>query len=108
MCGGGPKGPSAEEIAAQTRANKELVDAETKKINDEREAQKEKEAQKVLADQTAMATADQQRKQRQQTLLGGILEEDDDTLPDGTAAPAVADKPKSKKKSKTILQSLGE
>ncbi|MDP2017442.1 hypothetical protein [Hydrogenophaga sp.] len=59
-----------------------------------------------MADNKAMADADQKRKQRQQTILGGILgDEDDDTLPDGTASPSVT---KSKKKSKTILQSLGE
>lgn len=108
MCGGGPKGPSTEEIAAQTRANKELVDAETAKIEAELQAEKDKEASKVMADNKATAEADRSRKQRQQTLLQGILsdeEEDDDTLPDGTAAPSGS---KSKKESKTILQSLGE
>lgn len=50
MCGGGPKGPSAEEIAAQTRANKDLVDADTAKNEAERQAEKDKQASKVMAD----------------------------------------------------------
>lgn len=111
MCGGGPKGPSAEEIAAQTKANKELVDAETKKMEREREIEKEKEAAKVLEGQVAMANADKAKRQRQQTILQGIYAEEDEdevALPDGTAAPVLEDKPKSKKKSKTLLQSLGE
>lgn len=78
MCGGGPKGPSAEEIAAQTRANKELVDAETAKIEAERQAEKDKEASKVMADNKAVAEADKSRNQRQQTLLQGILSDDED------------------------------
>ncbi len=108
MCGGGPKGPTAAELTEQAKANKELVEADTAKIEAERQAEKDKEAAKVMADNKAMAEADQKRKQRQQTLLGGILsdeEDDDDTLPDGTAAPSAT---KSRKKSKTILQSLGE
>lgn len=55
-----------------------------------------------------MAEAVKSRKQRQQALLQGILsdeEEDDDTLPDGTASPSGS---KSRMKSKTILRSLGE
>lgn len=111
MCGGGPKGPSAEELAAQAEANKKLVEAETAQMEREREIEKEKEAQKVLEGQVAMANADKAKRQRQQTLLQGIYaveDEDDDTLPDGSAAPSLEDKPKSKKKSKTLLQSLGE
>lgn len=105
MCGGGPRGLSSEEIAAQTRANKELAEAETAKINAERQAEKEKEAQKAMADNKAMADADQKRKHRQHTNLGGILDdEDDDTLLAGTAAPSVA---KSKTESKTICSRLG-
>lgn len=42
MCGGGPKGLSAEEIAAQTKANKELVDTEISKMERAREIEKEK------------------------------------------------------------------
>lgn len=108
MCGGGPKGPTAAELTAQAESNKKLVEAETTKIEAERQLAKDKEAAKVMADNKAMAEADKSRKQRQQTLLQGILssgEEEDDTLPDGTAAPSVT---KSRKKSKTILQSLGE
>lgn len=58
MCEGGPKGPSAAELTAQTKANKELLDAETAHMEREREIEKENETQKVLEGQVAMANVD--------------------------------------------------
>jgi regulator of protease activity HflC (stomatin/prohibitin superfamily) len=103
MCGGGPKGPSAAEQQAQAEANAALIRAETDKIKAEQEIEKQKQADKVMADNKAMAQADQQKKQRQLTLLGGILGEDEDETPlDST----LTDRKKSKKK--PLLQQLGE
>jgi membrane protein involved in colicin uptake len=103
MCGGGPKGPSAAELQVQAEANAALIRAETDKIKAEQQAAKDAEDRKVMADHKAMAEADQQRKQRQLTLLGGILdEEEDETSLDST----LTDRKKSRKK--PLLQQLGE
>lgn len=60
-----------------------------------------------MADSKAVADADQKWKQLQQSSLGGTLfgDEEDDTPSDDIAAQSVT---KSKKRSKAILQSLGE
>ena len=103
MCGGGLKGPSAAELQAQAGVNAALIRAETDKIKTEQQAAKDAEDRKVMADNKAMAEADQQRRQRQLTLLGGILDEyDDETSLDST----LNDRKKSRKK--PLLQQLGE
>ena len=80
----------------------QLVRAETDKIKAAQEAAKEAEARKVVADNKAMAKSDQQKKQRQLTLLGGIFDEDEDETPlDST----LTDRKRSKKK--PLLQPLG-
>ena len=110
MCGGGPKGPSAEELVKQKEADKAAAEAETAKIEAERQLEKDKEAAKLNADNKAMAEASAKARERQLTLLSGVnalAEEDDDkkvTLPDGTPADFLDEtKPKRKKRASTLL-----
>ncbi|MES2973278.1 MAG: hypothetical protein V4757_06700 [Pseudomonadota bacterium] len=100
MCGGGPKGPSQEELIAQENAARDRAKAEADKITAEKDAEKQKETQKVLADQVAMAKQDLDRRQRQRTLLGGLQSEEGD-LEDENA------KSQRKAKHATLLQSFG-
>lgn len=75
-CGGGSKGPSAQETLQQTQASKALADAETARLKAEQDAQNAVQAQKVLADNVQLANADQARRQRNRTLLASLGSEE--------------------------------
>jgi hypothetical protein len=78
LCGGGSKGPSAAEIAAQTEANRRLADAETARIKAESDAKQQEADAKTLAESVASANADQARRARNRTLLAGVAAEEGD------------------------------
>ena len=109
MCGGGPKGPSAEELVKQKEADKAAAEAETAKIEADRQLEKDKENARQNAQNAQMAEADKAKRERQQTLMQGILardeeEEDKVKLPDGTPADILdEEKPKRKKKALNLL-----
>lgn len=86
MCGGGGyKGPSAEELVAQERAAQQRAEAEIARINAERDIEKQKENAKQLAEQAAAAEADQARRARNRTLLGGVAMEEGEDLEDSNS-----------------------
>jgi hypothetical protein len=82
MCGGGPKGPSSEQLVAQERAAQARADAEIEKIKVERDLEKQKENAKMVGEQAAAAEADQARRARNRTLLSGAAIEEGDDLED--------------------------
>ena len=71
-CGGGGGGPSAAEMAAQEQAARDRARAEADKVRAEQDLERQKQAQKALADQVAMANADAARRQKNRTLLAGV------------------------------------
>lgn len=80
MCiGGGSSGPSSAELAAQEKASAERAAAETAKITAEQDFEKQKQNDKVVSDQAAVANADAQRRIRNRTLLAGLGMEEGDT-----------------------------
>lgn len=82
MCGGGPKGPSSEQLIAQERAAQARADAEIEKIKIERDLEKQKENAKMVGEQAQAAEADQARRARNRTLLSGAAMEEGDELED--------------------------
>jgi hypothetical protein len=81
MCGGGPKGPSSEELIAQEQAAQARAKAEIDKMNAERELEKEAENAKMVAEQAAQANTDAARRASNRTLLAGLAaEEGEDEL----------------------------
>lgn len=77
MGGGGYSGPSSEQLVAQEAAAKDRATAEINRINAEKEAAKEAENAKVVADQASIANTDAARRVRNRTLLAGLGAEED-------------------------------
>lgn len=82
MCGGGPKGPSSEQLVAQEMAAQKRAEAEVSRITAERDLEKQKENAAQLAEQANAAEADQARRARNRTLLSGAALEEGDELED--------------------------
>jgi len=82
MCGGGPSGPSSEELVAQEMAAQKRAEAEVARITAERDFEKQKENAKMVGEQAAAAEADQARRARNRTLLSGAAMEEGDELED--------------------------
>lgn len=80
MCGGGYSGPSAAEQKAQEEAARSRAQAEADKLKAAQELERQKSGQAALADQVAMANADQARRTRNRTLLAGLSAEEDNPL----------------------------
>lgn len=100
MCGGGPSGPTSEELVAQELAAQQRAEAEVARINAERDLEKQKENAKQLAEQAAAAEADQARRAKNRTLLSGAAIEEGEDLEDPNA-------PSSKKaKRATLISSV--
>lgn len=74
MCG--PKGPSQAEIDASNERARKAAEAEAQRLQAERDAEKDRENAKLVADQAAAADRDAERRARNRTLLAGLDEEE--------------------------------
>lgn len=72
MCGGGPSGPTSEELVAQEAAATKRAEAEIARTKAERDLEKQKENAMQLAEQASAAEADQARRSKNRTLLAGV------------------------------------
>jgi hypothetical protein len=79
MCIGGQSGPSAADLAAQEAASAKRAEAETAKINAQKDIEKQAQNDKVVSDQATQANADAQRRIKNRTLLAGLGMEEEDT-----------------------------
>lgn len=85
MCGGGYKGPSAAEQAAQEQAARQRAQAEADKLRAAQDLEAERANQQALADQVNQANTDQARRAKNRTLLAGVASEEDNPLEDPTS-----------------------
>ena len=83
MCG--PKGPSQAEINAMNESARKAAEAEATRLQTERDAEKDRENARLVADQAAAADRDAERRARNRTLLAGLDEEE------GTALSPIED-----------------
>lgn len=103
MCGGGGyKGPSAAEIVAQEEAARKRAEAEIKRLEKEREIEKERENAKLVSEQAAQANKDAERRARNRTLLAGIEDEEEGFELENPSSQSSA-----KRKRATLLSSFG-
>lgn len=92
MCGGGGGRDYAAEQALADK-QRQAAEAEAKRLEAERQAEKDRENAKVVADQQAAAQRDAERRARNRTLLAGLEEEEGDGL--GSGGPLSASTRKS-------------
>jgi hypothetical protein len=102
MCGGGPKGPSSEELIAQEQAAQARAKTEIDRMNAERELEKEAENAKMVAEQAAQANTDAARRASNRTLLAGLAAEEELELEDPKSQSTA------KRKRATLISTGGE
>lgn len=72
MCGGGGyKGPSAAEIVAQEEAARKRAEAEIKRLEKEREIEKERENAKLVSEQAGSSQQGRGATCQEQNAVGG-------------------------------------
>ena len=101
MCGGGPKGPSSQELVAQEEAATKRAEVEIKKLEVEREIEKDTENAKMVAEQAAQANSDATRRVKNRTLLAGLDQEEGFELEDEKSQSTA------KRKRATLISSAG-